>query len=163
MTQSGTLHILVGKVASGKSTLAAKLALEPATVVISEDIWLSDLFGPDMSSIADYVRYSARLRAVMTPHVTGLLRVGVSVVLDFGANTLESRAWLHDILKDSGCPHILHYLDVPTETCLARLRARNVTGAHPFSVSDEQFEHITRHFVAPSPDENFNITTYPTE
>ncbi|MGX9350369.1 AAA family ATPase [Shimia sp. W99] len=121
---------------------------------------MAELFGPDMSSLADYVRYSARLRAAMTPHVTGLLRAGVSVVLDFGANTLESRAWLHDILKDSGCPHILHYLDVPTETCRERLRIRNASGTHPFSVSEEQFEHITRHFVAPSLDESFSITTY---
>ena len=160
MNHAGTLHILVGLAASGKSTLAEKLAQDPATVVVSEDAWLAELFGPDMSTLADYVRFSARLRAAMTPHISALLHSGVSVVLDFGANTLESRAWLHDILKDSGCNHVLHYLDVPSETCLARLRARNAAGTHPFSVSDEQFERIAAHFLAPSPEEGFNIARY---
>ncbi len=160
MNHTGMLHILVGLAASGKSTLAEKLAQDPATVVVSEDAWLAELFGPDMSTLADYVRFSARLRAAMTPHISALLRSGVSVVLDFGANTLESRAWLHDILKDSGCDHVLHFLDVSPETCLARLHARNAAGSHPFAVTDEQFYRITAHFTPPDPTEGFSVRRY---
>ncbi|MEQ9693197.1 ATP-binding protein [Shimia sp. SDUM112013] len=160
MTGCGTLHILVGHVASGKSTLARRLAEPPATVVIAEDDWLSTLYGPEMQTLNDYVTYSARLRERMTVHVVDLLRAGLSVVLDFGANTLESRAWLHDVLKDSGCDHVLHYLDVPTETCRARLHRRNAEGRHPFKVSDAQFDRITAHFVPPKAEEGFNITVY---
>lgn len=41
-----TLHLLCGKIAAGKSTLAKHLAARPATVLISEDHWNSTLF-PD--------------------------------------------------------------------------------------------------------------------
>ncbi|CTQ73381.1 AAA family ATPase [Roseibium alexandrii] len=153
----GHLHILCGKIASGKSTLAGNLSRQPATVLISEDTWLAELFGPEMSTIRDYVRVSARLRAVMEPHVIGLLEGGVSVVLDFPANTPETRVWMRRVSENSGSDHTLHYLNVSNEICKERLRARNASGGHPFSVSDEQFEAVTKYFVPPGPDEGFNV------
>ena len=39
-----TLHLLCGKIASGKSTLAKELATQPSTVIIGEDDWLAHLF-----------------------------------------------------------------------------------------------------------------------
>ena len=57
-----TLHMVCGKIASGKSTLIAALAQQPRTILISEDVWLGALFVDQMSSPADYVRAAARLR-----------------------------------------------------------------------------------------------------
>lgn len=158
--EPGYLHILCGKIAAGKSTLARELSENPATVLLSEDEWLATLFGPEMASIKDYVRCSARLRAVIEPHLTSLLSTGVSVVLDYPANTPEMRAWMKRIIEATGCPHTLHYLNVSDETCRIRLRERNVGGQHPFSVSDEQFDAITRHFVPPAMEEGFVIREY---
>jgi predicted kinase len=39
-----TLYLLCGKIAAGKSTLARRLAARPATLLISEDHWTSNLF-----------------------------------------------------------------------------------------------------------------------
>ena len=88
-----TLHLLCGKIAAGKSTLAASLSAADATVLIAEDAWLKALFGAEMSSIQDYVRCLARLREAIAPHVVSLLKAGVSVVLDFPANTVLNRRW----------------------------------------------------------------------
>ncbi|WP_417668937.1 AAA family ATPase [Roseibium sp.] len=156
----GHLHLLAGKIAAGKSTLANELAKTPGTVLMSEDVWLSTLFGPEMASIKDYVRCSARLRDVMAPHVIDLLKAGVSVVLDFPANTPETRRWMKQVVDASGCHHTLHFLNMPDAVCKARLQDRNAVGGHEFTVSDEQFEAITRHFVAPSPDEGFQVKEY---
>jgi len=38
------LHLLYGKIASGKSTLSAKLGASPGTVIFSEGYWLAALF-----------------------------------------------------------------------------------------------------------------------
>jgi predicted kinase len=152
-----TLHLMCGKIASGKSTLTARLGQEAGTVVISEDDWLGALFGDEMSSVADYVRCSAKLRAAMGPHVTALLDAGLSVVLDFPANTVETRAWMRGILDGTDADHVLHVLDVPDEVCIERMRARNAQGDHPFAVTDEQFRRVTRHFTLPTPDEGFTI------
>ncbi len=155
-----TLHLICGKIASGKSSLARSLGGTAGTVVISEDVWLSKLYGDRMSSLTDFVRYSGLLRDVMHPHVVGLLQAGVSVVLDFQANTLDSRAWLRSLVDETGAQHILHVLDVPDDVCKARLQSRNASGTHEFEVSDTQFDQITEFFVRPREDEGFNLMVH---
>ncbi len=152
--------MMCGKIASGKSTLASRLAETDRAIIISEDEWLYTLFSDQMSSPKDYVRCSAKLRKAMKSHIASLLENGVSVVLDFQANTVEARNWLRTIIDDTGAYHQLHVLNVPDEICLQRLHERNASGEHPFAVSDEQYHQISRHFSPPSADENFNLVEY---
>lgn len=156
----GTLHILTGKIASGKSTLAKQLAAQPETILLSEDQLLSTLYEGDMNEVTDYVRNSARLRTGLLPHVSELLNTGLSVVLDFAANTPDQRDWMRQIIEQSGCPHILHYLDVSDDICRARMHDRNARGNHPFQPTDEQFDWITSHFVPPHETEGFEVQPY---
>jgi predicted kinase len=155
-----TLHLLCGKIAAGKSSLAATLAEAPLTVIVSEDEWLSRLFGSEMASVEDYIRCAAKLRAAMWPHLVALLKAGLSVVLDFPANTLANRAWMRGIAGEAGVTLRLHWLDVPDEICRARLRARNAAGAHEFAATDAQFDQITAYFVPPSAEEGLEIVVH---
>jgi len=159
---SPTLHLMCGKIASGKSTLTAKLGNLDGTVVISEDDWLSTLYSEEMSSISDYMRCTSKLRKIVGPHVASLLNAGVSVVLDFQANTIEARNWMRGILARTNAVHKLHVLVVPDEICIARLRIRNASGDHPFAPTEEQFLKLSKHFVAPSADEGFDIVRHVT-
>lgn len=154
---SPTLHMFCGKMASGKSTLASELARADATVLISEDDWLHALYSEEMSSVADYVRCTSKLRKIMGPHVVSLLDAGVSVVLDFQANTIEARRWMQEILAASQANHQLHVFDMPDEICIARLKERNAKGEHPFAATEAQFHQITQYFVPPSAQEGFTI------
>ncbi len=155
-----TLHMLCGRIASGKSTLAAELARAKGTVLISEDIWLDALYADRMSSVRDYVRCAARLRGVMGPHVAAVLEAGTSVVLDFPANTVETRAWMRGILERTAASHVLHVLDASDAVCLSRLQQRNAGGDHPFVVTDAEFRRITAHFVLPAPEEGFEVVVH---
>jgi uncharacterized protein (TIGR02246 family) len=155
-----TLHLICGKMASGKSTLAGRLASEPNTVLISEDEWLSRLYPGEITTLTDYVRFTARLRDVMGIHVETLLRAGNSVVLDFPANTLDSRQWMSDIYRNAGVVHCLHYLDVSDEECKTRLSRRNEDGSHRFNTSEAESNTIASDFVAPSSDEGFHVIRY---
>ncbi len=157
---SPELHLLCGKIASGKSTLAAKLGNGGEMVVIAEDEWLSALYSNEMSSVSDYARCAAKLQDAMGPHIVSLLNAGVSIVLDFHANTIARRVWMRSIVQEAGVAHKLHYLDVADEVCKARLRARNAGGEHPFSATEQQFLQVSRHFVAPSPEEGFDIVLH---
>ena len=155
------LHLFCGKVAAGKSTLAAELAAAPGTVLISEDRWLSSLYRDEMQSVADYVRCSDRLASAMFEHVTELLMEGVSVVLDFPANTVAQRQRLGEIHERAGAAHQLHFLDVPDNVCKARLRERNALAQHEFAVSEAEFDRISSYFEPPNPGEGFNIVRVP--
>ena len=67
------LHILCGKMASGKTTLSKKLRDEHNAILISEDIWLAKLYGEEISSFEDYIKYTKRLRETLYEHVIELL------------------------------------------------------------------------------------------
>lgn len=155
--ESATLHMLCGKVAAGKSTLAATLSKAPRTLLISEDDWLSSLYPSEIKTLDDYVRCSGRFRAAMGPHIESLLRLGVSVVLDFPANTLARRQWLRSLFENAGVAHELHFLNVSDDMCKTRLRDRNASGAHAFQTSDAEFDLLTSHFVPPQDDEDFYV------
>ena len=154
------LHMNCGKIAAGKSTLAAELARQANTVLIGEDFWMTQLYPGEVLTIEDYSKYSQRLCAAMAPHIVQLLQGGVSVVLDFHANTLRRRAWMRGIIDRSGATHRLHHLDMSDEVCLARLHKRNAAGTHEYAVTDDEFEQFTRHFVAPTADEGFDVVVH---
>jgi predicted kinase len=155
-----TLYLLCGKIAAGESTLARRLAARPTTLLISEDHWTSNLFSDDLRTIEDYARYSARLRAAMGPHIVDVLRQGLSIVLDFPANTVSNRNWMRSLITQSGAAHELHLLDVADAVCRQRLRERNAGGKHPFQVSEAEFDLFTSHFVLPGPAEGFNVVVH---
>lgn len=154
------LHLVCGKIAAGKSTLTTQIARAPHTILVAEDHWLATLYPGEQTTLADYVRNASRLRAAIGPHLVGLLRTGVSVVLDFPANTPASRAWMRSLAEQAGCAHQLHYLDVPDTICLERLHRRNRAGTHQFAVSDADFALFTERFVAPSADEGLDIVVH---
>lgn len=155
-----TLHLLCGKIASGKSTLAKALAAEHAAIVLSEDQWLAQLYPGEILCIADYLRCAQRIRGVVGPLVINLLRSGADVVLDFPANTLANREWLLGLALAAQVPHCLHYLEQDDATCRARLHARNAGGEHDFAATDAEFDLITRHFCVPSEEEGLVIEVH---
>src|SRR5258707_7582217 len=116
-----TLYLLCGKIAAGKSTLARRLAARPTTLLISEDHWTSNLFADDLKTIEDYGRYSARLRAAMGPHIVDILRQGLSVVLEFPANTVRHRDLMRALIAQANVAHELHHPDIPDTICRQRL------------------------------------------
>ena len=160
MQETPILHLLCGKIASGKSTLASHPSRAPETILVSEEIWLKALFSDQMTTGADYVRCSNRLQSVMAPHVPALLKVGVSVALDFPANTVARRHCMRGVIDETGIGHQMHLVDVPDDICLARLNDRNAQGAHDVAPSEEQFHRFSKHFVAPTPEEGFNIVRH---
>jgi predicted kinase len=155
-----TLHLVYGKIAAGKSTLTARLGQEPGTLVVAEDHWLARLYPGAQTCLDDYARNAARLRDAMGPHIVSLLRLGVSVVLDFPANTVASRSWMRTLFEAAGVAHTLHVLDVPDAVCKARLRQRNAEGTHAFTVTEAEFDLFARYIVPPAPEEGFELVVH---
>lgn len=156
----GVLYLICGRIAAGKSTLARHLAARPRTVLITMDDWMSVLYPTENRTIEDFARLSARLRDAIGPHAASVLRQGVSVVLDFPANTVKWRAWMRSIIAASDVAHELHVLDVPDAICKARLRQRNASGTHPYRVDEATYDQFMAYFVPPAADEGFNVIVH---
>ncbi|WP_417360116.1 AAA family ATPase [Gallaecimonas pentaromativorans] len=155
------LHLFCGTIGSGKSTLAHRIAAEQRALLLSEDKWLANLYGPQMTSLADYAAFAPRLKAALFEHLVALLKAGNTLVLDFPMNTRQSRAWAQQLIAAANTGHQLHCLDVPEAICLERLLARNRRAEHPFAPSAEQFAAVCRYFEPPGSDEGFVLCHHP--
>ena len=158
-----TLHLVCGKIASGKSTLAARLAGHPGTILLSEDQLLSTLYPGEIATLEDYVRCATRLREAVAPLIVRLLEQGLSVVLDFQTSTPEARAWSRRLFEAAKADHRLYYLEASNALCKQRVAARNASGTHPYTVNEADYELFTRYFQPPTAAEGFNLVSMPAE
>lgn len=155
------LHLLCGKMASGKSTLSKKLVVEHSAIALCEDELLAKLYPEEIKTIQDYIKYSERLKEAIRPHLIDLLRNNMNVVIDFPANTQKQREWFKEILEIANVDHILHYVDKSDDVCKMQLRKRNerLPKDAPL-ISEEVFDVITKYFEPPHENEGFNIIRY---
>jgi predicted kinase len=158
MNEPGTLILLCGKMAAGKSTLAARLADERGAILFGEDALLAALYPDEVHDLDGYLVRSRQLKRALRAHIVDLLRRGMCVVMDFPANTVRQRQWLRGLFDEAGASHELHYLEASDASCKERL-ARRAVAQPERSATDtpEMFDLVTAHFRPPSPDEGFDV------
>jgi len=156
----GKLVFICGKMAAGKSTLSKELAAREDAVHLAQDGLLGALYPGEFTDLAAFVKYSTRLQSVLTPHIVALLTKGVSVVLDFAANTRRQRAWFRQLIEMSGSDHELHFIVACDELCKRQLRQRSQELGLPSGAkwtTEADFEEVTAYFDPPAVDEGFNV------
>ena len=161
MPISPTLHFMCGKAGAGKTTVANGLAQERAAILISEDIWMMRLFGDQMKTFDDYIHFSRKLKTVVGPLATQLLKSGNHVVLDFQANTKAGRRFFRSIFEQADAAHVLHFVQTSDQLCLERIAKRNIEqpeGSH--HLTEEVFALVSSYFEAPEAVEGFNINVH---
>ena len=67
---------------------------------------------------------------------------------------------MRGIIEEGNAAHELHYLDVPDDICMRRLRERNAAGEHPFQSGEADYEIFTSYFAPPAADEGFNVVIH---
>ncbi len=114
------LILTCGLPGAGKTTLAAQLAAERNAVRLTTDEWLWALGSTpwDESTREKIERQLWRL-------AQEILRLGLSVVLDFGLWARIERDEMRDAARGLGIAIELHFLDVPTDELWRRIEARN--------------------------------------
>jgi predicted kinase len=117
------LILLCGLPASGKTTLAKRLAEELPAVRLCPDEWLlglgADLHAPEPR---------ARLERLFGRHALDLARLGLTVVLEFGFWTRAERDELRLWARAHGTAVELRHLTAPVDELWRRLEIRNREG-----------------------------------
>jgi len=155
----GVLTFFCGKMGSGKSTKSSAIAKERNAVLLSEDEWLESVFPNKVRSLDSYVEYSNQLKPQIKKLVQSILNTGTDVVMDFPANTISQRDWFRDIFSEIKAHHDLVYIELDNEDCLRQIKKRRTEQPERAATdTQEMFEHVTKYFVEPKPDEGFNVT-----
>lgn len=143
---------------SGKSTLSKEIASQAGAILLSEDEWLKTIYPDEIENFEDYIKYSSRLKPLLKNHVQNILNSGVSVVMDFPANTINQREWFKEIYSEYDIPHKLVYLETSDQLCLEQIKQRRRTNPERARFDTEDvFHHVNRYFQPPSENEKFNI------
>lgn len=161
MPNTGTLVLMCGKMAAGKSTLSRQLAGRDDAVLLVQDEFLARLFPGEIVDIPSFLERAGRLMAVLTPLIGDLLAQGLTVVLDFPGNTRRQRAWFRELIDRTGADHELHVIDASDDICKRQLRQRSAALPEGSRwTSDAEFDAITALFEPPAPDERFTIVRH---
>ncbi|MFD9188530.1 AAA family ATPase [Streptomyces phaeochromogenes] len=144
-----SLILLCGLPGSGKTTLAKHLADAIPAVRLSPDEWLADL-GIDLFD----VQARDRLERRFSQHAQELLKLGQSVILEFGFWSRSERDDQRLRARTLGVPVELHYLTAPLDELCRRLDARNEKGERGTAqITREMLEPYADLFEAPAGDE----------
>lgn len=118
---SGARLILTcGLPAAGKTTLARQLAVDRGAVRLTKDDWLWALGSTPWDE-----RARDKVERELWRLAQEILRLGLSVVLDFGLWTRIERDEMRCVARGLGVGVELRYLDIPTDELWRRIEARN--------------------------------------
>jgi len=157
---TGQLTFFCGKMGAGKSTKSLEIARASGAVLLSEDEWLASLYPGCIQTLQDYIEYSRRLKPPIKKLVQDILLAGTDVVMDFPANTVQQRQWFRAIYSEINAPHQLIFINQSDAVCLEQIARRRES--HPERAAtdtEEMFASVSKHFVAPTADEGFNLVT----
>lgn len=136
---------MVGLPGAGKTTMAGELAARHRALRLTPDAWMIPLFGEsDAGGKRDVLEGRLIWLALQA------LRLGTSVVLDFGLWARDERSALRRLaqLADAQCR--VAYLPVDRETQLARIAQRqSSTPEQTFPMSEADADDWRARFEAP--------------
>jgi predicted kinase len=143
--RAATLILMVGLPAAGKTTRAAELAATHQALRLTPDHWMVPLFGDPMADGRRWV-LEGRLISVALQ----ALRLGTSVVLDYGLWGRDERSALRWLARSAGAACQVVYLPVDKDVQLARIAHRQETTPHQtFPMTEADVDAWRQQFQEP--------------
>ena len=144
---------MVGLPCAGKTTFAQKLAHDQSALRLTTDEWHIRLFGQDAEEPEHDARHTL-IEVMLWEIASRALELGTNVILDFGFWAREEREDYRARAKALGASSEVHFLDVPPDELMRRLKVRNADSSPvSFYIPEDMMKPWIAFFQRPTPDE----------
>ncbi|MBE5773529.1 MAG: ATP-binding protein [Clostridiales bacterium] len=117
------VHLVCGKICSGKSTFARCLAREKNAVILSCDDLSLSLFSEGLGENHDGMM--RRVQAYLHERAVDIARTGTEVILEWGFWTRIDRKNAEEYYAARNISVVWHYMDISGEALRAAIEKRN--------------------------------------
>jgi predicted kinase len=140
------LILTCGLPGAGKTTLAVQLSQNREAVRLTKDEWLIALGSSPWDEPVQ-----VKLERQLWNLAQEILRLGLSVVLDFGLWARSERDEFREAARGLGVGVELHYLDTPTDELWRRIDSRNSEPPwNAYPISHAHLDEWAVQFQAPT-------------
>lgn len=140
-TMAGTaprIHLVIGPVGAGKSTLVRQLVQQHRAVPLNLDDWMATLFSPDRPDTGDvmawYIPRTLRCLEQIWKTAEAVLAAGGDVVLEVGLIQQHQRDAFYARMGPWADAMVVYVLDAPREVRRERVLRRNAEQGETFSM-----------------------------
>lgn len=120
---TGTVYLICGKIAAGKTTYSHMLAKAKKAVLLSTDEITLAIFGQHIGEKHDEVVES--VQNYLFEKSLEILENGINVLLDWGFWLREERDYAREYYSSRGIQCEFHYIDVSHDTWMDNIAKRN--------------------------------------
>lgn len=146
----GTIHLLCGKVCSGKSTFAKMLHQKNNGVILSCDDLMLSIFDEHLGDNHDTV--ANRCKEYLYKLATNIATSGIDVILDFGFWSKLERSTIKNRFNSLKIPTTLHYIYIDDYTLEQHISKRNSEHTRYF-IDENILKKCNNLFEPPTPEE----------
>jgi len=152
----GKAILICGKIGSGKTTYARKLAQELNAVMMGQDEIMLGLFGSELytNNLPLYEKYSAWVQEYVKYKSAEAANAGATVICDNGFWSRAERDMLRKYYSGRGVVCEFHYMDTTEKQRLLNIQTRNEAvrqGDVSYYFTEDDIVH--HFFEIPSDDE----------
>ena len=151
-----TIHLMVGFIGFGKTTIAKQLAKKLPAVRLTHDEFMVKLYGRSMP-YADFHPNYDKVDAILWNLAEKIVKAGTDVIMDYGFWSHDDRKKVYERAKkitDSVVFHCVYYDMVKAKS---RIVIRSAQDLEEMFIQEEKFDRLSSRFEAWSNDDKYPV------
>lgn len=154
-----TIHLMVGFIGFGKSTIAKKLAADISAVCLSHDDFMVMLYGRNLPEDEFRTKYNI-VDEMLWSLATQIIKCGTDVIMDYGFWNKEKRFNAYSKAKKITNNIVFHNVRCSMEIAKKRVLQRTKNDADALNIDENCFNILSQQFVPIDKSEGYTIVNH---